>query len=60
MNPTLATQVLIEAINVALLKGCFGLTEATNIVKAIECLSPVQSNDATLTPLPPNFDESSK
>ena len=46
MNAELANQIIIEALNMALLKGCFGLSEATNIVKAIDYLSPKE------TPLP--------
>ena len=33
-----AIQILKEAINIAISKGCFGLIETTNIVKAIEHL----------------------
>jgi hypothetical protein len=31
-----AIQILKEALNIAISKGCFGLVETTNIVKAIE------------------------
>ena len=54
MNAELANQIIIEALNMALLKGCYGLQEATNIVKAIDYLSPKE------TQLPPNFNEPSK
>ena len=36
MEDTLAKQIILEALNVAISKGCFNLVEVTNIVKAIE------------------------
>lgn len=33
-----AKQVLMEAIDVAMKKGCFGVLESTNIVRAISVL----------------------
>ena len=33
-----AIQILKEALHIAISKGCFGLVETTNIVKAIEHL----------------------
>jgi hypothetical protein len=33
-----AIQILKEALNIAISKGCFGLIETTNIVKAIDHL----------------------
>jgi hypothetical protein len=33
-----ALQILKEALNIAIAKGCFGLIETTNIVKAIDHL----------------------
>ena len=33
-----AIQILKEALNIAISKGCFGLVETTNIVHAIEFL----------------------
>jgi len=33
-----AHQVLREALNIAIAKGCFGLIEVTNIIKALEHL----------------------
>ena len=38
MNNELAIQILKEALNIAISKGCFGLVEASNIAKAIEHL----------------------
>lgn len=36
MTPQLAKQVVKEALNVAISRGCFGLVETTNIVMAIQ------------------------
>ncbi len=36
MNSPLAKQVIKEALNVAISRGCFGLVETTNIVKALD------------------------
>jgi hypothetical protein len=33
-----ALQILREALNIAIAKGCYGLVEVSNIVKAIEHL----------------------
>jgi hypothetical protein len=38
MKKETAIQIINEAINIAIAKGCFGLVEVTNIVKAIEFL----------------------
>ena len=34
-----AIQIVNEALNIAIAKGCFGLIEVTNIVKAVEVLN---------------------
>lgn len=60
MNQKLANQIISEALNIALLKGCFGLTESINIAKAIEFLNSIPNESPAETPLPPNFNESSK
>ena len=39
MENKLAKQIITEALHVAITKGCFGLVEVTNIVKAIEFLN---------------------
>ena len=39
MNNKTAKQVMNEALNMAISKGCFGLVEVTNIVKALEFLN---------------------
>jgi hypothetical protein len=36
MEHSLALQVVAEALNIAIAKGCFNLVEVTNIVKALE------------------------
>jgi hypothetical protein len=38
MKTKQALQILKEALNIAIAKGCFGLIETTNIVKALEHL----------------------
>ena len=38
MKTETAIQILKEALNIAIAKGCFGLVETTNIVKAIDHL----------------------
>lgn len=32
-------QIIAEALNIAISKGCYGLVEASNIVKALEKLN---------------------
>ena len=39
MDNKTAKQIVNEALNIAIAKGCFGLVEVTNIVKAVEFLS---------------------
>jgi hypothetical protein len=34
-----AKQVISEALHIAIAKGCFGLVEVTNIVKALEVIN---------------------
>lgn len=36
MNNKTANQIVTEALHIAITKGCFGLIEVTNIVKALE------------------------
>ena len=38
MEANLAKQVIIEAIDMAMKNGCYGIVESTNIVKAVEVL----------------------
>ena len=39
MKKNTAIQIINEALNIAITKGCFGLVEVTNIVKAVELIS---------------------
>jgi len=39
MDISTAKQVIAEAMNIAISKGCFNLIEVTNIVKAIEVIN---------------------
>lgn len=39
MDNKTAKQIISEALHIAISKGCFGLIEVTNIVKAIEFLN---------------------
>ena len=39
MDNKIAKQIILEAMNIAIVKGCFGLVEVTNIVKAVEFLN---------------------
>ena len=39
MDNKTAKQIVNEALNMAISKGCFGLVEVTNIVKALEFLN---------------------
>jgi hypothetical protein len=38
MKPEQAIQIMKEALHIAISKGCFGLVETTNIIKALEVL----------------------
>ena len=40
MTQEQSNQILVEAIHIAISKGCYGLVEVTNIVKALEVLNP--------------------
>jgi len=39
MNNKTAKQIVNEALNIAISKGCFGLIEVSNIVKALDFLN---------------------
>ena len=52
MGLDLMKQTLIEALNVAVYKGCFGLIEVSNIVRALDFLSELtipEDNDGKTT-----------
>ena len=42
MELKVAKQIVSEALNIAIAKGCFGLVEVSNIVKALEKLEEAQ------------------
>lgn len=42
MDNKTAKQIINEALHIAISKGCYGLTEVTNIVKAIEVVNAMQ------------------
>ena len=39
MDIKTSKQVIVEALNMAISKGCFGLIEVQNIVKALEVIN---------------------
>jgi hypothetical protein len=39
MTNQLSKQIITEALNIAISKGCFNLIEVSNIVKAVEFLN---------------------
>lgn len=39
MEINTAKQIIAEALNIAIAKGCFGLVEVQNIVKALEAIN---------------------
>lgn len=41
METNTAKQIIAEALNIAIAKGCFGLVEVQNIVKALEVINQV-------------------
>jgi hypothetical protein len=42
MESNTAKQVIAEALHIAISKGCFGLVEVQNIVKALETIEQAQ------------------
>jgi hypothetical protein len=42
MELNTAKQIISEALNIAIAKGCFGLIEVQNIVKALEKVNETQ------------------
>lgn len=41
MDNKIALQIINEALNMAIAKGCYGLVEVTNIVKALHEITPL-------------------
>ena len=39
MDIKTSNQIIAEALNIAIAKGCFGLVEVSNIVKALEVIN---------------------
>ena len=42
-----AKQVITEALNLAMQKGCFGLIENTNIIRAIDVIRNLQIDNSS-------------
>lgn len=53
METNTAKQIIAEALNIAIAKGCFGLVEVQNIVKALEVINQT----ATLSSVPSQIPE---
>lgn len=45
METKTAVQIINEALHIAITKGCFGLVEVTNVVKALEVFNQANSVD---------------
>lgn len=45
MDKNLANQIIAEALDLAIKKGCYGILEVTNIVKALEILNTPETNE---------------
>jgi hypothetical protein len=45
METKTALQIINEALHIAITKGCFGLVEVTNVVKALEVFNQANSVD---------------
>jgi hypothetical protein len=48
MEHSVALQVVAEALNIAIAKGCFNLVEVTNIVKALEEINKLPTRRPSL------------
>jgi hypothetical protein len=48
MEQHIAKQIISEALNVAISKGCFNLTEVKNIVRALEKINEEAMKDPTI------------
>jgi len=48
MEQNIAKQIISEALNIAISKGCFNLTEVTNIVRALENLNAEPIEEPTI------------
>ena len=45
MTEQVALQVVVEALNMAMLKGCFGVIENSNITKSLDVLDKAINKD---------------
>lgn len=45
MDNKTAKQIVNEALNIAISKGCFGLVEVTNIVEAIKTINAEEHSE---------------
>lgn len=48
MEQNIAKQIISEALNIAISKGCFNLTEVTNIVKALDKINEEPMEEPTI------------
>lgn len=48
MEQHVAKQLISEALNIAISKGCFNLTEVTNIVRALEKINEEAVEEPTI------------
>ena len=45
MDNKVAKQIINEALNIAISKGCFGLVEVTNVVEALKVINESELSD---------------
>ena len=45
MDNKVAKQIINEALNIAIAKGCFGLVEVTNVVEALKVINESEPSD---------------
>lgn len=52
METNTAKQIIAEALNIAIAKGCFGLVEVQNIVKALEVINQTAALSSVPSQMP--------
>jgi hypothetical protein len=52
METNTAKQIIAEALNIAISKGCFGLVEVQNIVKALEVIDETAALSSVPSQIP--------
>jgi hypothetical protein len=52
METNTAKQIIAEALNIAISKGCFGLVEVQNIVKALEVINETAALSSVPSQIP--------